>query len=374
MGGYLRYVVSVRKHSFRDGNCFKSTILLCCTVLLCLYSPPVHGAEILPAKPDKLIIRTWPGPWELALHRGVSEPFSRRHGISIEYDTRDDKELLELTRKALDNGERPPTDLNWDTTITAMKAAKSGYVQPLSKAQIPHLNDLHPSAEPEAEGEWPFVNLYTYTVVLAYRTDIITSPPTSWKILLDDRWRKSVGMYRNGYGFHPIAAILSGGTIPEDMEPAWKLYRKLKPNIGLLGWDDELTRALINGTTPLQTSIISNVIQAKREGAPVAWAVPEEGVLLERDAMWIPANLPVETSYWAMKYIDFALSVEAQDEWCELLGTLPMNKYSRVPDYMRHDPAFFTSGEKFKRMIVIPTEIMVKHRHQWFEKFKEIMQ
>lgn len=342
-----------------------------CIAILGIQAAFAGGSE--PRKPERLTVRAWPGPWREALHIGVSKPFTKRHGIEIAYDTRDDKDVFEDIERAFEQERRPPTDVNWDTTVTAMRAALAGYARPLSEKAVPNLTALSPVAKPQLGGDWPFVSVYTYTAVLAYRTDMVAKPPSTWKIFLEKRWKKSVGMYKNGYGFHPVAAILSGGRIPGNMEPVWDFYEKLKPNIGLLGWDDELTGALIKGTTPLQCSIISNVLEAKRKGAPVAWVVPREGALLERDAMWIPRNLPPETIWWGMKYIDFALSREAQEVWCGRLGVPPVNTQAKFSDHMKYDPAFFTSGDKFKKMIVIPTKIMAENRPKWFEKFREIM-
>lgn len=338
-----------------------------------LMGTPAFAAVPEPQKPEKLTVRAFPGPWQEALHIGVSEPFTRQCGIPIVYDTRDDKDVFVETEQAFARQRRPPTDVNWDTTVTAMRATSAGYAQPLSEVMTPNLKELGPIAKPQLVGGWPFVSVYTYTVVLAFRTDRVPEPPTSWKILLEKRWVKSIGMYKNGFGFHPIAAILSGGRIPDNMEPVWDFYRKLKPNIGMLGWDDELTQSLIDGTCALQCSIISNVLEARRKGAPVAWVVPAEGVVLERDAMWVPRNLPPETTYWGMKYINVALSKESQELWCGRLGTPPVNKHAKFPEFMKYDPAFCTSGEKYKQMIVIPTKIMAEHRLKWFNKFREIM-
>lgn len=346
--------------------------VFCIASVVALFWRPVFAAEPEPSKPEKLTVRAWPGPWREALHAGVSEPFAKRHGIEIVYDTRDDKDVFDEIDRAFREKRRPPTDVNWDTTVTAMRATLAGYARPLSETEIPNLKELNPIAKPQLAG-WPYVSVYTYTVVLAYRTDMLAKPPSTWNIFLEKRWEKSIGMYKNGYGFHPVAAILSGGNVPYDMEPVWDFYRKLRPNIGLLGWDDDLTNALIKGTTPMQCTIISNAIEAKRKGAPVAWVIPKEGALLERDAMWIPKGLPQETTWWGMKYIDFALSTEAQDVWCGLLGTPPVNMHVKYPDHMKYDPAFYTSGDKFKHMVVIPTKIMAKHRPLWFARFREIM-
>lgn len=336
-------------------------------------APSIATGRKEPGKPDKLIVRAWPDVWQESLHMGVSEPFTKKYGIPIVYDNRDDNLIFEKIQEAFKKGRRPPIDVNWDTSANAMRSTIAGFSEQLTEALVPNLKSLNPIAKPGLVEGWPLVNVYTYTYVLAYRTDMVKEPPGSWKIFFDPKWKKSIGMYDDGIGFTPVAAKLSGASVPDNMGPVWDLYRKIKPNIVLLADGAELTQALIEGSTPLQCCIISNVLQARRKGAPVAWVVPEEGVVLERDALWVPKNLPRETTYWGMKYINFALSKEAQEILCGRLGTPPVHMHAKFPDHMKYDLAFFTSGDKFKHMIVTPAKIMVEHRHKWFKKFQEIM-
>jgi putative spermidine/putrescine transport system substrate-binding protein len=324
-------------------------------------------------KPKFLIVRSWGGTWQKSLHIAVSEPFRKKYGITILYDNTEDNVIQPKLKEAISQGKQPPIDINWDTTTNAMKSALWGLSEPLTEGVVPNLKNLTSIAKPELTEGWPFVSVYSYTSVLAYRTDIVKERPTSWMMLLDKRWRKSVGLYEDGFGFTAVAVKLGGGTIPDNMEPAWEFYRRLKPNIGLLGGDETLTQALKDGGISLTCTVIANALQAKRTGVPVNWVVPKEGVVLQRDALWVPKNLPPENTYWAMEYIDFALSKEAQEVWCGRLGTLPVNRYASVPNFMKADPAFPTSEEKIKRMIVVPSRIRVMHEKKWFKKFREIM-
>ena len=334
---------------------------------------PRLGSSAEPAKPDQLIVRAWGDTWQESLDLGVSQPFTEKYGIPVVYDNTEDNIMQQKIRTAVSQKRQPAIDVNWDTTTNAMKSSLWGLSEPLTEEIVPNLKELTSIAKPELVEGWPLVSVYSYTYVLAYRTDLIEEAPKSWKELLDPKWEKSIGMYDDGIGFTPVAATINGGSIPDNMGPAWEFYKQLKPNIGMLGGDEELTQALLEGQTPLQCTIIANVLQAQREGAPVAWVIPEEGVVLERDALWVPKNLPEENTYWAMKYIDFALSKDAQEAWCGRLGTPPVNKNAGIPDYMKEDLAFFTSEEKRPSMIVVPSKVSVEHEKDWFEQFKNIM-
>ncbi len=116
---------------------------------------------------------------------------------------------------------------------------------------------------------------------------------------------EKIDHHDDGIGFTPIAAIINGGSIPDNMDPGLKFYKQLKPNIGMLGGDEELTQALLEADACTMYNCCERASERSVKGAPVAWLVPEEGVVLERDAL---GTQKFANTYWAMKYIDFALS------------------------------------------------------------------
>jgi len=333
--------------------------------------------EAVPTKPEKLLVRAWGGEWQTALDEGVSKPFTEKYGIKIEYDNTEDNILQAKLRELIPQGMEPPIDVNWTTSTNAFREAIWGFYVPLNEELVPSLTELYAAAKPEPiEGitGWPFVNAYTYTYALAYRTDIVKEAPTSWMELWDQKWKKSVGMYDDGIGFAPdVTTKLAGGSIPDNVDPGWELLRKLKPNIAFTGEDPDLTTGLVEGHAPLECTIPTNALGAKRAGAPVAWTVPEEGASMQNDGLAVLKNLPENRTYWAMKYIDTAMSAQSQSTWMDVLGCAPMNKNATVPEYMKDDPAFPTTEEHYSKMIIIPYSVRVQYEKDWFTKFEEIM-
>jgi len=329
----------------------------------------------IPPKPDRLIVRAWGGGWQDALAEGVSKPFTEKYGIKVEYDNTEDNILQAKMRELIPAGKEPPVDVNWTTTTNAFREAIWGFATPMSEELVPSLTELHDAAKPETmEGivGWPFVNAYTYTYALAYRTDIVKEPPESWMDIWDSKWSKSIGMYDDGIGFAPdVTTKLGGGSIPDNMEPGWELLRQLKPNISFTGEDPDLTMGLVEGHAPIECTIPTNAIEAQRQGAPVAWTVPKEGVSMQNDALYVSKNLPESRTYWAMKYVDVAMSAEGQTVWCEYLGCPPMNKNATFS--RKDDPAFPTTAAHYEKMIIIPYSTRVENEKDWFARFEEIM-
>jgi putative spermidine/putrescine transport system substrate-binding protein len=99
-----------------------------------------------------------------------------------------------------------------------------------------------------------------------------------------------------------------------------------------------------------------------------------EGAKVDTDGMWIPKGLPRNELYWAKRYIDFALSSEAQRVWLEGLGLPGVAPGLKPPADLVGDPSYPTSEKDFERLILIPPKVQAEHTAEWFARFKEIMQ
>jgi putative spermidine/putrescine transport system substrate-binding protein len=337
---------------------------------------PRFGLAQEPAKPAELIVRAWGGVWVDALDQGVSQPFSAATGIRIVHDLTEDNEIQPRLWAAVAQNRRPPIHVNWDTSTNATKSALRGVT--VSLADLPNLEGLLPSATPVGLDGFPIVNVYSYVYVLAYRVSAFPDgAPTSWNVLLDPKFKGRVALYNDGIGFHPSAQIAGGGTfadIPGNMEPAWEFIRKLKTQDPLLGEDPDFTNWFQQGEIDVACTIISNAREAKTNGIDVAWTVPTEGAKVDTDALWVPKNPDESEVYWAKQYVNFALSLEAQQVWCDKLGLPGVRPGITPPADLVGDPAYPTTEADFARLISVPTPILVEHERDWFIKFTEIMQ
>ena len=335
-----------------------------------------HRFAVAQDKPAEMIVRAWGGVWVDSLNKGVSEPFSEMTGIAIRHDLTEDNEIRPKIWAAVDQGRMPPIHINWDTSTNATKSALRGVTEDLG--DLENLEPLLPLARPVGFDGWPLVNTYAYAYVLAYREEAFPDgPPTSWDVMIDPKFKGRVAIYDDGIGFHPAAQIAGGGSfadIPDDMEPAWEFFRQLKANEPLLGEDPDFTNWFQNGEIDVACTIISNARAARQNGVPVAWTIPEEGAKLDTDGLWIPQGLPENERYWAKRYIDFALTLDAQQTWCNALGLPAVHPDVTPPEDLVGDPSYPTSEADLQRFIRVPTPVLVQHESDWFAKVNEIMQ
>ncbi|MBB6647201.1 extracellular solute-binding protein [Halobellus ruber] len=330
----------------------------------------------VPPKPDSITVRAWGGAWQDNLHKYISKPFTEETGIPVEYDNSNEDEMQAKIRTAIRQDRTPPVDVQWSLTKTSFQSLQMDLMTPLDTEIVPNITNLLAAGKPEAEGaEWPFVNLYSYTYSLTYNTDRLDSKPTSWSIWWEDQWDNDIGLYTSGHGVTPVIGKMTDtelGPVGE-MGPVWEKYRELKPNVGAIGDDSTLTQNLRQGEVAMSVMLPANIVNARDEGAPVDYTIPEEGARAGRDTMWIPKNLDDSHTYWGQKYINTAASGENIGPWCRNLGVAPLHPNAEIPGWMVEDVAFPTSEEQFSNMITPSLEVLTEHEPDWESRVNEIM-
>ena len=327
-------------------------------------------------KPDEIIVRAWGGAWGDALQAGVADPFTAMTGIKVRLDFTEDNEIKPKIWAAVDQGRIPPIHVNWDTSTNATISALRGATVDLS--DLSNLQGLLPLSQPAGLDGYPLVNTYAYVYVCAYRPEAFPDgAPTSWNVMLDPEFKGRVALYDDGIGFNPISVIAGGGTIkdiPDNMEPGYEFYRKLKDNEPLLGEDSDFTTWFQNGEIDLACTISVNARAAQQQGIDVLWTVPEEGCKVDTDGLWIPKGLPANEEFWAKEFVNFALTKEAQEKWCSLLGLPPVFPGIDPPKDLVGDPSYPTEPADFDALVSIPSPVLVENQPIWFAKFNEIFQ
>ncbi|MEM8552934.1 MAG: PotD/PotF family extracellular solute-binding protein [Pseudomonadota bacterium] len=327
-------------------------------------------------KPSEIIVRAWGGAWGDSLKAAVADPFTAKTGIPVRLDFTEDNEIKPKIWAAVDQGRVPPIHVNWDTSTNATISALRGACVDLS--DLSNLDGLLPLAKPVGLEGYPLVNTYAYVYVCAYRPEAFPDgPPESWSVLIDDKFKGRIALYDDGIGFNPIAVIAGGGTfedIPDNMEPGYEFFRKLKANEPLLGEDPDFTTWFQNGEIDVACTISVNARAARKSGIDVQWTVPKEGCKVDTDGLWIPKGLPSNEEYWAKELINMALTEEVQADWCGRLGLPPVYPGIEPPEDLKGDPSYPTTPEDFAALVSVPTPILVENQPKWFAKFSEIFQ
>src|SRR5687767_9116729 len=241
--------------------------------------------------PQELVVMSWAGGWGKGLLEAVSRPFTEFTGIPVRHVTNIGLKLPAALLEALETGRRPPFDVVWSNSVPAMMMAQQGYCHPLDEGLAPNMGALCLRAKPEGSSGWPFVSPYIVHYVMAYRDEAFPhGKPDSWEALLDPRHKGKVALYPGGNGFYPIAQTMGGGAldwIPNNMEPCWQFFRKLKPQVGHLGYSIGMGEMIRRRELDICFRALTNAIAFKDEGLAVSWVAPKEGITDTADALWI---------------------------------------------------------------------------------------
>jgi spermidine/putrescine-binding protein len=306
------------------------------------------------------------------------------YGINIEYDRTLVYPMSSKLITSKRGGGKPPVDINWTVPALGLKESFLEIHEPLNVDLVPNLNKIVDKAKydtsytPNNE-PWPVAPLYFYTITLTYREDMFNvdnkfDEPFSWKDLWDESLKDSIGVYHEGWGTTPIFGKVWGNDFPNDiLEASIEPWKKLKPNLALIGDDPEHVNALAEGEAAIVITIPTNALEAQSKGAPIGITVPKEGTLGKRDVLGVAKDISENKKYWAMKYVNKALDPQVQTKLCETLGTVPIVEGAKAADKYLENPAFPTSKEQLDKIFTVPAKALVENQGRWFDKVAQII-
>ncbi|AKU97369.1 Spermidine/putrescine-binding periplasmic protein [Labilithrix luteola] len=294
--------------------------------------------------------------------------------MRVVHETHVGLKLPAALTSALAAGERPPVDVVWCNSVPALLAAERGDCLPLRKADMPVLSELArrawPDGAPVDATATPVVHPYVVYYVLAYHDEVVSQPLTSWRDLLDPRFRGKLALYPGGNGFYPIAQMLGGGRvedIPSDMTACWSFFEELRSQVSELDYSIGMEERLRRKDLHLCFRALTNALAFRAAGVPISWCIPKEGTTDTVDALWIPKGTP--QAELAREYVAFALRPDVQEAWCELLGAMPVHPRAAVPSALRDRADLPSNADDVRGILHVPESLKVKHEHEWEARF-----
>lgn len=341
-------------------------------------SSPKSPLQTPSTKPDKIIVRTWGDPWAAAVGETVAARFTDETGIKVKFDLADFGPTHVKIQQALQSGNRPPVDVVHTVGFFAEKARAQKLVRHLDPDVVTNMAELIPSAVPDSSGPAAFSEIYTYTFPMIYDSDLIDlSGGFSWSDLTSNKYPKS---YFAASTFEvltfPFAKILDLDVTHDPMDPLWDELKKVRASMSGFGQDSDFVTSLRSGQSKMGAFIAGNGVALRNEnGKNIKWQVPEEGVSLTGDCVYVPQGLPAETEYWAQVFVNYWLDSEVQSAFCERMGVVPTNTNASLAEYMENDPAFpFTEEQIDKFAIPVPLEVTARNQDDWQAAYEIALQ
>lgn len=310
-----------------------------------------------------LSVNAFGGVWQEALEEIVIAPYEEETGTGVSVTTAISSEALTQLR-----ADGSAFDVAYMDLAVIEQAKEADLLQPLDLDSIPNSEELYPLAVDE-NGYW--VAELTSMTGIAYNTETISTPPTSWADLWNEEYEGRVAISNVagtvGYQFLVQAAMLNGGD-ENDIDPGFEAIQELQPNIvSIYNTPDEMSRLLTSGEAWLGPWYADRTGALKASGAPVEFLEPEEGAIAVVSAMVIPAEaMNVEGAH---DYIDFQLAAEVNSAFVQATGTGPTNRNVELPaEYLEENYVPY-GDEQIESLQVYDSGAISEHLSEWIERW-----
>lgn len=304
---------------------------------------------------------TWGGAWGDSLKTNVAEPFTKKTGIKViivnQLNNRDGLNKL-MAQKS-----NPQIDVWTADDASQLLAGQQGLLAPLSDKLVPNLK-LSKYQGTEYSAVW-----YAFYPGFFYRADKVPFELKGWEDLWDVRLKDKVAVpeatYTSGR-FMIVAALINGGS-ERNMDPGFAKLAALKPNIAMYyKTDAESIKFLQSGEAAVcAMGLIPNVYKLLEKDSPYRFVVPAKPGLINYNNVALVRGRDTKLG---SKFVNYMLSIEAQEAHCSAIGLTPVNRNAKIPEKLRN-----IVPQKLDHPYLIDFDVVNENIGKWTERFnKEI--
>jgi len=203
-------------------------------------------------------------------------------------------------------------------------------------ADVPNLENVLPNfRRPEDKG----VGFQMSGIGILYNKDQVSEPPTSWSVLWDEQSRGRVTMFDYDTRMMAIAARLNGGD-EYDIDPGFETWAANAENFrALVDSNDGVKNLLVSGDAwyaPWFSSLATVWID---EGAPLAFAVPEEGAIAFPIYLTISSGVDEAEKKVCSDLLNTLLEPGNAGRYGQLTNSIPVVQGAEMTEEQRNNPA-----------------------------------
>lgn len=331
-----------------------------------LLAAAAFGVFAAPAFAQECTLRvtTWGGNYQKT-YESVAAGFEKAQNCKIEWVVGSSPDHLVKSRLG-------QVDVATNTLLNSIAGEKEGLWLDLDKSKIPNMANLYPNAiySPKTI----FVNVGDY--VLAYNSDKVKTPPTSW----DDLWKPEFKNHAVIYGFEHIPTLSltvlqaqkAGGSI-DNIQPGLEKMAALVKSGNLVGALDVESQMVSLFQTEdawigmLATGRVKELIEKGTKN--VKFVRPPEGTfpLISTVNITKAAKDPAK----AQAFVDYILSPEVQTAFAVRNFYAPTVQNAPIPaDFQFRD--LLVQNEQFKRLFLPDQDKITANKAKWQNQINQM--
>ena len=281
---------------------------------------------------DHPLVFTWSGWEDPALH----QPYLEKYGEDPEFS------FLGSPDEAFNKvraGFNP--DVVSIPVADVQRWIADDLIDEIDTSRLSHWEEIYPSLASmpggRKDGKQYFVPGAFTSVSMMYRTDLVDfEGPESWALLWDERYKDQVSTHGSSTNATLIISALVAGVsdafdmTSEELELAGEYLRRLHKNVKFY-WESPtvIEQAMATGEIVASYGWSESFVRLKKEGVPVAYANPKEGLLAFVDGFGITKNRTANEAK-IYDYLDAWISPETTKFLIEEFGFIGANQRGRA--------------------------------------------
>lgn len=235
---------------------------------------------------------------------------------------------------------------------------------PINPTLVPNINNVLDSfRRPDDKG----VGYQMSGIGILYNKDRVKEPPKSWKVLWDPANKGRVTMFDYDTRMLAIAARLNGGD-ENNIDPGFRVWADNAANFrALVDSNDGVKNLLVSGDAWYAPWFSSLATVWIKEGAPLGFAVPEEGAIAFPVYLTIVEGSSGAQTKVCSDLIDKLLDVPNASRYGELTNSIPVVKGVEMTEEQRTNPAL--NLDMAEKSIVLDYGHIGKMTPQWRQRW-----
>lgn len=335
-----------------------------------------ESADATPAATDRVVIGVYGGDWEKNIRASGLEQYAKDNHITVDIVPGADAEWLAKLRAS--NGNKPQYDIVVLQPDSVQRASAAGLLQPLDAKQIPNLAQLYPSVQDKFvnDGKTYAAGFSLGQLGIAYRTDLVKTPPTSWLDLWKPEYKGHVAIssptYAAGLQFFAGLTHALGGELKNDADVD-KTFAKLADLKGsAVAFPDSpgaIQTLLERGDAWVVPYWDGRVFALKKTGMKIGFVYPSDGPVVGA-ANWVIAKGAPNLAN-AYKLVDFLSSAQVQKAFSDRSLYGMTNRDVVYSDELKAEAQ--TGEDAYKRLIWIDYATATPKLADWTNRWSQAL-